>query len=66
MFNSYEIKYWSFIKNKYLDCVFIASCDSSTCLNGGTCISKPTAPYFQCICDVGYSGSTCLSSRFDC
>ena len=29
------------------------------CLNGGTCISTESFPYFQCICTPPFTGVTC-------
>lgn len=41
-------------------CASADDCDASACLNGGTCVDKVHS--FSCICDVGWTGSTCAEA----
>lgn len=47
--------------------VFVAvdhSCDSSPCLNSGTCVNSGDS--FTCICQEGYEGAVCDININDC
>ena len=48
------------IRDNLLFCV-TDDCDSSTCLNGGTCI--PQYPGFYCFCPAGFDGPRCEGTR---
>lgn len=40
------------------DCNFeYNECESSPCLNGGTCLDR--VGEFQCVCPIGYAGPRC-------
>jgi hypothetical protein len=49
----------SFLQRKYFFSFSADTCDVS-CLNGGTCTRHNTS-FFQCECQVGFSGSRCES-----
>ena len=48
------------------DCnVEIHVCDTSPCVNGGTCVEHNNND-FQCECPAGFSGPTCGTNIYGC